>query len=276
MSFQPDVVTICFPQWQGGGERGRPIAAGAAVLASRFQRIDQWVDVSPSFDPTPTDQIVSKHVLVEQLRNAVACLTQSASRVLLVGGDCATDLALISWSAQRYGDGLAVLYLDAHADSNTPQSSPSGALHGMVVSHAVGEGDADVRALLTTSIEPKQVLFVGVRNEDPPEKEWTGERGIARVPATASARDVLEHKIVQSASAIHLHLDLDVLDPSEFPHTTYPTSDGMSIATVVELIRALTSTGQLVSVAVTESLAEGNEVHKLDPIVDALSQWRAT
>jgi arginase len=270
-----DVQTVLFPQWQGAGAKGELnrslIQIGAEVLARSVGVIDKQVTVVDSFSPNQEDGIVSKAELQEQLRSALESLSLPT---LMIGGDCAADLATITHGAATYSESFAVLYLDAHADSNTPSTSPSGAFHGMVLQHAMGNGDPDMCSMLPATIDPSCVLLVGARDLDAPEERWCEEVSLARLPASAAAKDVVTHTVLTRAAHLHIHLDLDVLDPTEFPHTTYPTPNGMSVSTVADILRELIATGRVVSIAVTESLANDEQVQALGPIIAELQQWR--
>lgn len=266
--------TVLFPQRQGAGANGRPIAAGARSLAARLGGTDHVVLVDDSFSAHRDHGIVAREQLVAQLRTARAVLS-GVDRFLLIGGDCSADLVGIGRSAELHGSELAVVYVDAHADSNIPTSSPSGALHGMVVRHAVGDGDAELTEIAAAAIDPARLLHVGVRDEDPPESEWCLIEGVARIPVPTDVAACVEHPVVRSAGTLHLHLDLDVLDPAEFPWTTYPTPDGPSVAMIARLVDELSGTDRLGSIALTESIAnDEDQLDAIDPILRAIDRWR--
>jgi arginase len=125
---------------------------------------------------------------------------------------------------------------------NTPQSSPSKTFHGMPLRVLLGEGDPDILGKCSSMVRPEQVFMVAVRDIDPPEREFIRGNDLpifgelkfnALYPPLASA--------IRAAGLhnVYIHLDLDVLDPREFPYLLFPTSHGLAGATLLTLIDAL-------------------------------------
>ncbi len=123
-----------------------------------------------------------------------AVAEQLPSRPLVLGGCCCAHIGAIRELARRHGR-LAVVWLDAHGDLNTPETSPSGNLWGMPLRIAIEEG----------SVRPEDVAHVGARALDPPEEEYLRAHGIDDDVARASA----------GADAVYVALDVDVLRPGE-------------------------------------------------------------
>jgi arginase family enzyme len=114
----------------------------------------------------------------------------------------------------RHVPDVQVLWLDAHADSNTPESTPSHFLGGMCLGASVGLWDAGFPAAL----EPERVRGVGIRDTDP--GEWVPE------PLDALS------------GPVYVHLDLDVLDPSVLP-AQFPVPGGLTVAEVRDVLASL-------------------------------------
>ncbi|RII98520.1 arginase family protein, partial [Clavibacter michiganensis subsp. insidiosus] len=110
-----------------------------------------------------------------------AASASGASPVVTVGGDCGVEIASIGHAAAAH-PGLAVVWLDAHADLNSPASSPSGAFHGMVLRAAIGEG-VDGLDLPAGTVTPGRVVLAGVRALDDAESDLVESRGIALLGA---------------------------------------------------------------------------------------------
>jgi arginase len=245
---------------QGGNAQGFPFT-GAFFGNADSDMIRGLIDNQPAIDHS----IVGRAALLHNLSIISARLQDHATGPLLVvGGDCSVDLTPIASQHHRFGSRLHVAYFDAHADLNTPTESPSGALHGMVVRHLLGEGDDELCTLLGAPLEPTQLTYFGVRTWDDTERR-------------ASDRHQLSYGTIGAAidaEAVHVHLDLDVLDPNEFSHTTFPEPGGPSINAVASAIGALSQCGQLASITITESAVTNfDQLQPLQPIADAINSW---
>ncbi|WP_343592759.1 arginase [Paracidovorax wautersii] len=146
---------------------------------------------------------------------------------LMMGGDHCLAIGSISAAAQHCrenGRRLKVLWFDAHADANTPESTPSGNLHGMPVACLLGHGPADLTALAgTTALRPGQISQVGLRSVDDSEKQFVKEHGIEvfdmRAIDERGMRAVMEAALrgVDADTHLHVSFDMDCLDPSVAP-----------------------------------------------------------
>jgi arginase len=191
----------------------------------------------------------------------------------VLGGDCGVSLLPITYLNAR-SEKMAVVWLDAHADMNTPASSPSKHFHGMVLRSALGEGDADMLELAFKPITPDQVVLIGARDLDAPESEFVAAQKIKRF-SSEDALGVLEFLRTGSFSGVYIHLDFDAFDPSEISFTRFPTPGGLSIQTVVNLLEQLRSEFNVVGCALTECGPRDeahwqSDHHKLEPILAAL------
>jgi arginase family enzyme len=147
---------------------------------------------------------------------ALTAAVRDGARVF-VTGSCHIAIATLPELAQEY-PGLRIAWFDAHPDFNTPQSSPSGFLGGMPLSHACGvwgEGG---------TLDPERVHLIGIRDVDPGERQLLDAHRVHETPPTEGP--------------VFVHLDLDVLDPSEMP-ARYPVTGGMSWDELGEALAAL-------------------------------------
>jgi arginase len=150
---------------------------------------------------------------------------------LLTASDCTICIATLPTAARRI-PGLRVLWLDAHGDFNTPDSTPSGFLGGMCLAAACGRWDAG----WPDTIDPAMVSFLGVRDLDPGERVEVEQ---ARVGTG-----------VPGDGPIFVHLDLDVLDPSVLA-PQFPVPGGLQSADVRDVLARLRDEGRLVGLEVT-------------------------
>jgi len=215
--------------------------------------------------------IHNREVLLANRAFQAQALRHAPGPVLTIGGDCGVETVPLGFARQRYGPALGVLWFDAHGDLNTPATSPSGAYHGMALRHAFGEGDRDF--VLDSPIVSRRVVLVGARALDPGEQAMV-DRGLVRhVPIE---RDYDTSWVVHAATAsrapqFYLHIDLDVLDPSEFPDVTCPVPGGLLISELVDAIRAVAAVRPIIGAGITECATDNpDKLQVLVPILRAV------
>ena len=155
-------------------------------------------------------------------------------RPLVLGGCCCAHVGAIRGLAARHGR-LAVVWIDAHGDLNTPQSSPSGNLWGMPLRTAIDEG----------SVRTDDVALVGARDLDPPERAYVAEHGI----------DDDLSRALDGADAAYVALDLDVLEPGLLP-VFMPAPGGLGLDDVERLLLEVASRRRVAGLGLT-GLAPG-------------------
>jgi arginase len=181
--------------------------------------------------PYPEALVVERETLEEQSSLLAHGLPR---RPLVLGGCCCAHVGAIRGLAARH-DRLAVVWLDAHGDLNTPETSPSGNLWGMPLRMAIDEG----------SVRPEDVALVGARDLDPPEREYVAEHGIDDDLARA----------LGGADAVYIALDVDVLQPGALP-CFMPTPGGPGVDDVERLLLDVSSGGRVAGMGFT-GLAPG-------------------
>lgn len=189
---------------------------------------------------------------VQAVRERMAeALAGAGGTVVTIGGDCGVELAAVEHAHAAHPDDLAVVWFDAHPDLNTPESSPSGAFHGMVLRAILGEG---VAALLPEHpVSASRVVLAGTRALDEPEAAWVAEHGIRMLAPAELTADALVAAVASTgAGSVYLHIDLDVLDPAEFTSLGYPEPFGVGLAELLQAIRALRARFELAGASVCE------------------------
>lgn len=265
---------LFFPQWQGSGPTDE-VYHGARLVRDSLPATIPFVDVPV----TPLHSIWLEHdiwgypALMDQLKSACAILRDgNPATVFSVGGDCACELAPVSYLNERYAGDLAVIWFDAHADMNTPESSTSKKLHGMPLRTLLGEGDAQMIETAFTPLSPQQVFLLGAREFDPDEERYIRENHV-RVfsPQLLAEQPGQVADVVANAgfNNIYIHLDVDVLDPSVFPYTAYPTPNGLTVPQLMVLLEALRSRFQVVGFSLLELVPGENP--SLDGIAPLLA-----
>ncbi len=177
---------------------------------------------------------------LNDLKTRAEVAVKSGALVLVLGGDCAQVIGLLT-GARRYYKHVNLLWFDRDADLNTPASTPSGRIDGMVVAHVIGRGAPELVRFFGESAlvrEPDVTLF-GLERLDPPEQEFLSKSPMRHIDAAtihakggaASGRDALNF-VHADAHEFVLHLDTDVIANEEFPAVNVPASGGLSLADV--------------------------------------------
>jgi arginase len=250
-------LSLLNPDWHGCGDAGT--FRGAAMLAEQLFADGDFlrVDVPDDGALETRDGVLGLEGITDRTSRTFADLRQRApDRIFHIGATCGTELAPVAVMNERHAGDLAVIWLDAHADLNTPASSPSGRFHGMVLRTLTGDGPAGLCRLLARPLLPRQIFLAGGRDLDPPEQEFVRTAGVTLTTVDELATpDVLCDRIRASGlRRAYVHLDLDVLDPLSFPDALVRTANGASMTGVAAQIRALTAAVDVVGFSVVEFL----------------------
>jgi arginase len=167
---------------------------------------------------------------------------------IIIGGDCSVELGAIPRIAER---DAAIVWFDAHPDLNTPESSPSRALTGMILRTLLGEGPA---ALVPAEPFPSErVVLAGARSFDPGEDAFVAERGIRMIAADEIGPETVIAAVeATGASTVYIHIDLDVLDPADISGLGAPEPFGVRAGVLVDTIKALLARFPLAGAGITE------------------------
>lgn len=266
------IAIIGVPTDFGSGRRGVDMGASAiryAGLQPGLERLGHdVVDMGDVYLPR-VEQIA---VGDARLRHLEGCLTatrglaelaaeaRAQGRVpVVLGGD--HSLALGSAAVAARGRALGVLWVDAHGDFNTAETSPSGNIHGMPLAALCGLGDP--RLLDVTGpdarIDPRRAAVVGARDLDEGEKALLREAGVAVFTMQQIDRQGLTAVMTQALGVVqaggdgfHVSFDLDVLDPSEAPGVGTPVPGGISYREAHLIMELVAETGGLTSLDLVE------------------------
>ncbi len=195
------------PVWQGcRAANARRLAAGAAHLAEVLGEPAITVTGLPD-QRSPRRHGVDSYDALLAARLAVAAALP-AGPVLAIGGDCGADLALVDRELTDRDANLAILWIDAHADFNTPDSSPSGAFHGMVLRALTGAGAHGLIA--ATPAAAASLLLAGTRSIDADEQHELEAAGVTPLGMSAFSRpaEIASHLERTGCRTLHIHLDL--------------------------------------------------------------------
>jgi arginase len=252
---------------------------GAQTLAPL---IGKRLGVEPRTIGTPADP--RENGYADDLRDSRGCLLEAGGQVedaltggrvpVLAAADCSIAVTTLP-AALRHRPDARVLWLDAHGDYNTPDTSGSGYLGGMCLAGACGEWDAG----LGDTIAAERLVLAGVRDLDDGERELL-ERSAATVIGASVVETLVAVKNALDGAPIFIHLDLDVLDPEEFP-AAVPAPGGLSSDKLYDLMEAVAEDSEVVGIEVTafeapddaDELADAAEtaMRVLNPVLDRIA-----
>jgi arginase family enzyme len=198
--------------------------------------------------PYPEVAVVEADTLEEQ---NLALAADLPGRPLVLGGDCCSHIGAVEGLAARQ-DRLAVVWLDAHGDLNTPQTSPSGNTWGMPLRMILDSG----------AVDPDDVALVGARNLDPPENEFIAKAGIH------TGGDAVK-RALDGVACVYVALDADVVEPSELS-VFMPEPGGLSIAEVEAILGNVAETASVLGAGFTGLSFEPTNVEPLTRFARAL------
>lgn len=261
VSAMIDVAVLEVPQWQGSSSpTARRLVAGARSLAELLP-MPHHVRLPVESPPRKTGEtrgVRQLEPLTANLRTVRDALDQvGESTVVTVGGDCGVELGPIERARDRHDDRLAVVWFDAHADLNTPDSSPSGAFHGMVLRTLLGEGPTPMSP--AQPLSPSQVVLAGVRALDCAERAFVDHHQIRHlgVGELADPLTLVEAVTATGADSVYVHIDLDVLDPQVFASVGVPEPGGLTQHRLAGAVRALARRFTIAGVGITEHQPTG-------------------
>lgn len=242
---------VVVPQWQGSGSsRALRLIDGAEAIRGDLPASATVTVAVPAGAGSDLGTSVDRLSAVQQVRDSVRVAVGEASGIpIVIGGDCGADLAGIEHAVASHD--VAVVWLDAHPDLNTPESSPSDAFHGMVLRTLLGDGPEAV--LPTVALTPDRVILAGTRAADDAEDRYLRDAGLCHLtPADLTPQSITEALARTGATSVYLHIDLDVIDPAEFACVGYPEPFGVGLQQLLDVIAAARAALPLVGAAVTE------------------------
>ncbi len=247
---------LFYPEWQGYGSH-QEVYHGAHHFCRHVGNKLTYgeVDVFEVEELVKEGGIVGRNSLLRMMDQAASILKQvDPSNTFMIGGTCACEVVPVSYLNEKYDGDLAVFWFDAHGDLNTPESSPSGRLHGMPLRSLLGEGDNQILERVTRKLTPKQVALVGTRDLDPGEKTYIGEKDLPIFKPHSSTHldELVDFAKKSGFKHAYIHFDLDVLEPTEFPHVLVPVPEGLSIRYAIDGLSLVRDNFEVVGCSIVE------------------------
>lgn len=270
----------------GAGRRGTdmgPSALHVAGLVPAIRRLGHTVKDFESIGTPSFEERMHGDRNARFLDEIVRVCTRLAARAeaavdagqfpLVLGGDHSIAVGTISGMCRafrRRGQRLGVVWVDAHADMNTPESSPSGNIHGMPLACLLGHGpEALTRGMISDgpALNPEDVVVIGARDVDAREGTLVKQLGVriytmSELDARGTAvclREAMVH-VQRHTSGIHLSFDLDGVDPTEAPGVGTPVPGGLNLRESHLVCEWASQTGKLVGMEMVE-LNPTRDVH---------------
>jgi arginase family enzyme len=214
----------------------------------------------------------------DDLRDSRGCLLEAGGQVddalsggnfpLLLAGDCSVCLTTLA-AALRWRPEAKVLWLDAHGDFNTPDTTPSGFLGGMSLAGACRQWDPGIGE----GVPAERLVLAGVRDLDSDERELL-ERSDATVIGASAVETLVAVKNALDGAPVYVHLDVDVLDPEAVP-VQDPVPGGLSPDKLYDLLEAVTEDSSPVGLEVTAFEGDGAADvvgRALEPLLQAIPE----
>lgn len=280
---KPVLCTLGIPMDLGQSRRGvdmGPFALRYAGLNERLRRlgyrlVDQGNVKTPLRDTLDAEGGMAYLPAVAEVcaetYEAVAKIVAAGHLPILLGGDHSISIGTVGGST--HNDAAGLLWVDAHGDFNTPQTSPTGNIHGMPLASLMGYGAAELVHLGRPGpkLSPGDVVVVGVRSLDREERSLLRESGVAVYTMReidergmgAVAREALER--LGHLSRVHVSLDMDSLDPSVAPGVGTPVPGGLTYREAHLLMEIIADSATVGAVDIVE----------INPMLDAANETAA-
>jgi arginase len=256
----------------GAGRRGVDMGPSAIRYAGLGERLaalgiasedrgNVYTEIRETADPgAPNARFLAQiRETCEQIADRVREAAERGLTPLVLGGDHSVAIGSIGGLASLHGPG-AVLWFDAHGDLNTPETTPSGNVHGMPLAAALGRAGAafESERWPLPSVDPERVALIGVRSLDPGERLVVKETGIAVYTIADVDRRGVEPVLaealerVSGAPFVHVSVDLDVVDPDVAPGVGSPVRGGFSYREAHLMMELVAESGLLSSLELVE------------------------
>ena len=289
-SNQPSLdvnLRLVWPQWQGVGTVSvqefasefpfdvgrRGYSVGSAVLHAVLPPHDGptvTVPVSMTNDGlAQRDGVEAKAIVIEQLVRAIEVIRQhNPARIATLGGECSVSVAPFAALADRYGDDLAIIWIDSHPDVGTGQSEYPG-YHAMAVSVLTGHGDLDVQAVLPATVTPDRLALVGLHSWSDDDyshvAEW-GLRSFSPDELRESSMALLAWLAGTGCTKVAIHFDVDTIDSNEIVLGLGAEPNGLTSAQVRRIVADIDQAVDVVGFTIAEFIPR--QVMHLQQIVE--------
>lgn len=282
-------LQLVYPQWQGGANPNYQV--GARVLDALLPMsantekvhvpVADELTTAKAYEAQTNKEIFAEDILLQQQAAAREILNvKQPHKIITIGGDCSISQVPFDYLHEQYPENTAILWIDAHPDIMTPKDFNHE--HAMVLGNLLGHGAPSFAKTVKAPFRPNQVLYVGLIESGllPHEKSFIAEHSLSYLTPQdlTSTQPVSDWLKANKIEHVMVHLDLDVLSPTDFrsllcnkPHqgpVEYAVGE-MNLANIVQILQAVSETAELVGLSIAEYLPWDiinlrNELSKLD------------
>ncbi|MCC7499882.1 MAG: arginase [Bryobacterales bacterium] len=271
------IAIIGAPLDLGAGRRGVDMGPSAmrvanlnAKLASLGYKVEDLGNIAvDQQESSPAGSRRARYLpQITEVCTRVAAAVERAADAgqlpLVLGGDHSVAIGTISGMSRHYHKqrkSMGLIWIDAHADMNTPATSPTGNVHGMPLACVTGRGPKPLTHLYgyAPKVDPKNVALVGLRNVDLSERSGVRKSGVRALTMRdideRGLRSVMEEAVQVAAAGtggIHLSLDMDAVDPAQAPGVGTPVRGGITYREAHLAMEIISDSGRMVSMEVVE------------------------
>jgi arginase len=282
-----NISIIGAPLDLGQGRRGVDMGPSAMRVANLNDRVRSLGYEVSDLGNVPVDQPEAApegHPRAKYLPQIAATCTRLGQQVsealskggmpLVLGGDHSVAVGTVSGVSRYFrtrGERIGLIWLDAHADMNTPDSSPSGNVHGMPLACIVGIGPAELTNMFSykPKVAPENTVIVGLRDVDAMEKPHVSQSGVRaftmRDLDERGLRAVMEDAIriaSEGTAGFHLSLDMDFVDPKDAPGVGTPVRGGVTYREAHLAMEMICDSRRMLSMEVVE----------VNPVIDEVNR----
>jgi arginase len=284
------IAIIGVPLDLGAGRRGVDMGPSAVRVANLNARLSEMGYEVNDLGNVPVEQPENQpegHPQAKYLPQITQTCTQLAELVeqqlaggkfpLILGGDHSLAVGTVSGVSRHLrerGGKLGMIWIDAHTDMNTPETSPSGNVHGMPLACCIGLGPQELTHMFGYSpqVAPENVALVGIRSVDDRERDNVQRSGVhaftMRDIDERGMRSVIEESIRVAGlgtAGIHVSLDMDAVDPREAPGVGTPVRGGITYREAHLAMETINDSGRMTSMEVVE----------VNPVIDEVNRTAA-
>lgn len=261
-----------------------PSAIRVANLDARLAALGYQVHDYGNVNAEQAESVEPGHVSARYLHEIAATCKRLSTTVqkaisagqlpLVLGGDHSVAIGTVSGVARHYRKqkkSIGLLWIDAHADMNTPETSPSGNVHGMPLACIVGMGPRDLTHLngFAPIVDPRNVVLIGIRDVDQLEKPHVKNSGVhaftMRDIDERGLRAIMKEAIeiaCAGTAGFHLSFDMDSVDPQFAPGVGTPVRGGITYREAHLAMETINDSGRLLSIEMVE----------VNPVIDEVNR----
>lgn len=283
----PAIHIIGAPLDLGGGRRGVDMGPSAVRIAGLSERLTglgcKVVDRGDIDAPIPEIKAAGdpKKKYLKEIARVCAKLHQRSLQSLeegalplVIGGDHSLAAGSVGASADfaaAKGGDIGLIWVDAHADMNTPATTLSGNVHGMPLAALLGQEPSELSRIGTAfpKVKPEKTVLIGIRNLDEAEKTQVRDAGVhvftmKDIDKLGIATVMERASVIANAGTVGVHVsfDLDVCDPAIAPGVGTPVKGGLNYREAHMVMELLADTGRVIAIDLVE----------INPILDVRNQ----